>query len=47
MSCRSNCEVEGLKNITETAACTDGRVCFAGTGAKMQFDCPQGYYCPP
>jgi hypothetical protein len=22
-------------------------VCFSGTGAKKQYDCPQGYFCPP
>jgi hypothetical protein len=34
------CEVEGIKNITETMGCTDGRVCYSGTGAKGQVDCP-------
>jgi len=41
------CEVEGISNITGTSPCTDGYVCYSGTGAKDPVPCPQGYYCPP
>ena len=29
------CESEGLKNVTMTAPCTDGLVCFPGVGARQ------------
>lgn len=40
------CEVEGISNVTQTSACSDGYVCDSGTGAKLQIDCPAGYFCP-
>ena len=30
-----------------TARCTDGQVCYSGTGARKKVPCSPGFYCPP